>query len=105
VYDSSDKCLGQEGIDGFWITVDRVFYQGGKEVKREPIATHYKPAPKVICGKDPKAKPKPSDKPSAGPSAKPSTSPGSKPSSKPSSQPSSKPSTAPTTGPSDTFQN
>jgi vancomycin resistance protein YoaR len=53
VYDPSDKCLGQPGVDGFWITVDRVFYKGGAEVKREPITTHYKAAPHVICGKKP----------------------------------------------------
>jgi vancomycin resistance protein YoaR len=56
IYDDSDTCLGQAGVDGFTITVDRVFYQDGKEVKREPITTKYKPAPDVTCGKDPKKK-------------------------------------------------
>jgi hypothetical protein len=109
VYDSSDTCLGQEGVDGFWITVDRVFYKDGKEVDREPIATHYKPAPQVICGKDPNAKPssKPGSKPSGGASAKPSGQPSSQPSSKPSGKPSSKPSSGggATTPPDDTFSN
>jgi vancomycin resistance protein YoaR len=105
VYDPSDKCLGQEGVDGFWITVDRVFYKGGVEVKREPITTHYKPAPKVICGKDPHAKKPSSTSPTgAQPSASPSGQPSSKPTSKPSSKPSTAPSTAPTP-PSDTFNN
>jgi vancomycin resistance protein YoaR len=59
VYDSSDKCLGQGGVDGFTIVVDRVFYKDGKEVKREPITTRYKPAPEVICGKKPGSPSKP----------------------------------------------
>jgi vancomycin resistance protein YoaR len=115
VYDSSDKCLGQEGVDGFWITVDRVFYKGGVEVKREPITTHYKPAPKVICGKKPGSSSadssKPSDKPSGSSSASSSSQPSTKPSSKPSTKPgkpkpSSKPSANPAPiPPSDTFSN
>lgn len=54
IYDKSDKCSGQGGMDGFTINVDRVFYQGGKEVKRQTITTNYRPSPKVICGKKPK---------------------------------------------------
>lgn len=61
IYDGSDTCLGQEGVDGFTITVDRVFYKDGVEVKREPITTRYKPAPKVVCGKDPGDKGKKKD--------------------------------------------
>lgn len=96
IYDKSDKCSGQGGMDGFTIDVARVFYQGGKEVKREVISTNYRPSPKVICGKKPKkdkkeqaeadsdvapasnASPKPKPKPSssAKPSTEPSTDPG-----------------------------
>ena len=73
IYDKSDKCLGQEGSEGFDIDVDRVFYQDGAEVKRETISSAYKPAPKVVCGKKPKplpicidgAAPKPSSRPNA----------------------------------------
>ena len=54
VYDKSKTCLGQGGMDGFTIDVDRVFYKDGKEVKRETITTNYKASPKVICGKKPK---------------------------------------------------
>ncbi len=61
IYDASKKCLGQEGVNGFTITVDRVFYKDGKEVRREPITTTYKPAPKVICGEKPGSDPKPED--------------------------------------------
>lgn len=73
IYDTSKKCLGQSGVEGFSITVDRVFYQGGEEVRREPITWTYKPAPEVICGEKPK-KPKP-DPDEPGPSASPSPSP------------------------------
>lgn len=72
IYDKSDKCLGQGGVEGFTIVVDRVFYQGGVEVKREPIKTTYKPAPEVICGKKPDKKPgKNPDEGSASPSPSP----------------------------------
>ncbi len=53
VYDSSKTCNGQDGVEGFTITVDRVFTKDGAEVKREPITTTYKPAPNVICGEKP----------------------------------------------------
>jgi vancomycin resistance protein YoaR len=73
IYDKSEKCLGQEGSEGFDIDVDRVFYKDGVEVKRETISTAYRPAPKVVCGKKPKPLPeclegelpKPKGKPNA----------------------------------------
>lgn len=108
VYDPTDKCLGQPGVDGFWITVDRVFYKNGAEVKREPITTHYKPAPHVICGKKPGSSGSASGGSTdttggASDSASPSSSASSKPNkpnkpNKPSAQP------APTTDP-NTFSN
>jgi vancomycin resistance protein YoaR len=54
IYDESDTCLGQGGMEGFAIDVDRVFYNDGVEVKRETITTKYKPSPEVICGKEKK---------------------------------------------------
>ena len=70
IYDKSDKCLGQGGVDGFSIVVNRVFYKDGEVVKREPITTNYKPSPEVICGKKPPKKPaKNPDSPSASPSS------------------------------------
>ncbi len=57
IYDESEDCLGQNGVDGFTITVDRVFYKDGEEVEREPITTRYKPAPDVTCGPKPDKKP------------------------------------------------
>ena len=65
MYDKSKKCLGQSGMKGFTIDVDRVFYKDDVEVKRETITTNYKPAPEVICGKDPDRPLKPT-KPGAG---------------------------------------
>lgn len=56
IYNDSEDCREQGGIDGFNIVVDRVFYKDGAEVKREPISTHYKAAPQVICDKKPKKK-------------------------------------------------
>jgi vancomycin resistance protein YoaR len=64
IYDKSEDCLGQDGVEGFTITVDRVFYKGGEEVRREPITTRYKPAPDVTCG--PKPDKKPGTKPGKG---------------------------------------
>ena len=79
IYDKSEKCLGQDGSEGFDIDVDRVFYKDGAEVKRETISTAYRPAPKVICGKKPKPLPvclegelpKPSGRPNAKPTCAP----------------------------------
>ena len=93
IYDKSDTCLGQGGVDGFAITVDRVFYKDGAEVAREPITTRYKPAPEVICGKNPDKKP--GKKGAAGDNG---------PSASPSAQPDPTSSDAPT-GDGDTFSN
>lgn len=54
IFDKSETCLGQSGMDGFSIAVDRVFMRDGQEVNRETITTNYRPAPKVKCGKKPK---------------------------------------------------
>lgn len=53
---TSKKCSPQAGIEGFTITVDRVFIKDGEEVKREPITTVYNAGPNVVCKKK---KPKP----------------------------------------------
>lgn len=74
VYDTSDRCLGQSGVDGFTIVVDRVFYKDGEEVRREPITTTYKPAPQVICGKKPDKKKPGKGQPVPDPSASPEAS-------------------------------
>ena len=54
IYNKSENCSPQSGMNGFTINVDRVFYQDRKEVKRETINTVYRPSPKVVCGKKPK---------------------------------------------------
>ena len=117
VYNESPDCEPQSGIDGFAITVDRVFYQDGAEVRREPITTRYKPAPQVICDKKPKKKGdrpgqqgetdfgpgvdagQPSDGPSDAAGAEPTATdepqPGEKPSEKPSEKPDRRPSAEP----------
>ncbi|WP_265864330.1 VanW family protein [Streptomyces sp. SKN60] len=45
----ADKCEVQEPLEGFDINVDRVFKNGGTEVKRETFHTHYTPRDKVTC--------------------------------------------------------
>jgi vancomycin resistance protein YoaR len=52
------KCRSQSGIEGFTITVDRVFIKDGQEVEREPMTTVYNAGPNVVCKKK-KKEPKP----------------------------------------------
>jgi vancomycin resistance protein YoaR len=83
VYSTAPNCVAQEGVDGFDITVTRVWGRDGEAVRKEPLSTSYDPAPTVICG------PKPTPKPTTKPSAKPSPSP------KPSGSGTAKPSPSP----------
>ena len=53
-YDSTDKCVPQDPIQGFDIDVFRTFYQGGKKIKTETDTAVYQAADHVICGKKPK---------------------------------------------------
>ncbi|WP_315895739.1 VanW family protein [Streptomyces sp. P9(2023)] len=43
------KCEPQPPLEGFDITVDRVFRDGGAEVGRETFRTHYTPRDRVTC--------------------------------------------------------
>ena len=52
-------CHKQDGIPGFQITVWRVLYKNGVEVKREPYRSSYRPSPHVTCTKPPKPRPTP----------------------------------------------
>ncbi|MFB7513545.1 VanW family protein [Streptomyces sp. NPDC056144] len=53
---STDKaCVPQPPLEGFDITVDRVFKKDGAEVKREPFKTHYTPRDEVTCKTTPEA--------------------------------------------------
>ncbi|TQE33329.1 hypothetical protein Sipo8835_18545 [Streptomyces ipomoeae] len=46
----SDKdCVPQTPLEGFDVTVERVFYNNGEEVKREPFRTHYTPRDEITC--------------------------------------------------------
>ncbi|WP_165865577.1 VanW family protein [Vallicoccus soli] len=53
VYDTAADCTPQSGVDGFDITVTRVFRQGGEVVRREPITTSYNATDRIICGPRP----------------------------------------------------
>ncbi|GAA2930506.1 hypothetical protein GCM10011428_54890 [Streptomyces violaceus] len=47
---SDDKeCVPQTPLEGFDVTVERVFYRDGREVKREPYRTHYTPRDEIVC--------------------------------------------------------
>lgn len=54
VYNESEPCSPQGGIQGFDVGYDRVFYNDGAEVKRESYSASYLSAPEVICGPKPK---------------------------------------------------
>ncbi|MET9324638.1 VanW family protein [Streptomyces sp. NPDC003038] len=43
------KCEPQSPLEGFDVAVDRVFVQGGEEVKRETMKTRYTPRDSVTC--------------------------------------------------------
>ncbi|MER7734708.1 VanW family protein [Streptomyces erythrochromogenes] len=42
-------CEVQTPLEGFDVTVGRVFVQGGKEVRNEEFQTHYTPRDEVVC--------------------------------------------------------
>ncbi|MEV7169521.1 VanW family protein [Streptomyces sp. NPDC093224] len=46
---SGPTCEVQTPLEGFDVTVGRVFVNGGKEVKREEYKTHYTPRDEVTC--------------------------------------------------------
>ncbi len=77
VYSTDPKCVPQEGIDGFDITVTRVWRHVGSDIaaRREPLTTHYEPAPTVICGPKPKPSPSGSKHPHPSGSGQPSPTP------------------------------
>ncbi|MEU2285796.1 VanW family protein [Streptomyces sp. NPDC013178] len=44
------KCVPQTPLEGFDVTIERVFYNDGREVRREPFrTTHYTPRDEIIC--------------------------------------------------------
>lgn len=46
---SGEKCVPQTPLEGFDVAVDRIFKNGGKEVKRETFKTRYVPRDEVTC--------------------------------------------------------
>ncbi|GHA86434.1 VanW family protein [Streptomyces termitum] len=46
---SGEQCVAQAPLQGFDISVDRVFKNAGQEVKRETFKTHYTPRDEVVC--------------------------------------------------------
>ena len=87
IYDASKKCLGQSGIDGFTIDVDRVFYQDEQEVERETFTTTYQSAPEVICGEEPAPEPEPEPEPTDEPTDEPTEEPTDQPTEEPTEEP------------------
>ncbi|MFK0219718.1 VanW family protein [Streptomyces vinaceus] len=48
--DNGPTCEPQSPLEGFDVAVDRVFVQGGQEVKRETMKTRYTPRDSITCG-------------------------------------------------------
>ncbi|MFI8191629.1 VanW family protein [Streptomyces sp. NPDC085946] len=46
---TDEKCVPQTPLEGFDVTVERVFHDGGREVKREPFRTRYTPRDEITC--------------------------------------------------------
>ncbi|MEU9992726.1 VanW family protein [Streptomyces sp. NPDC048045] len=46
---TAEQCVPQTPLEGFDVTVQRVFYKDGLEVKREPYRTHYAPRDEITC--------------------------------------------------------
>ncbi|MEU6866191.1 VanW family protein [Streptomyces sp. NPDC046876] len=64
---SGPACEVQTPLEGFDVAVDRVFVQGGQEVKRETYRTHYTPRDEVTCDPQTPAAPSASATPAAPP--------------------------------------
>lgn len=56
IINRTKNCEPQTGIEGFDITVDRVFIKDGVEVGREPMSTVYRAGPEIICKRPKKDK-------------------------------------------------
>ncbi|GAA2531562.1 MULTISPECIES: VanW family protein [Streptomyces] len=46
---TAEKCVPQTPLEGFDVTVERVFRDDGREVRREPFRTHYTPRDEIVC--------------------------------------------------------
>lgn len=48
---SGPDCVATAGVNGFTVTVTRVFERDGEEVRRDPpVTTVYRPQPRITCG-------------------------------------------------------
>lgn len=72
---TGDTCEEQTPLEGFDVSVDRIFVKDGRELGRETFRTHYTPRDEVTCLPVPSATPTPSATPSATSSTTPSASP------------------------------
>lgn len=59
------SCEEQTPLEGFDVSVDRVFVKGGEELKRETFRTHYTPRDEITCLPDPSPTPSAPATPSA----------------------------------------
>jgi vancomycin resistance protein YoaR len=50
---TDEKCVPQTPLEGFDVTVERVFRDGGREVRREPFRTRYTPRDEITCEQTP----------------------------------------------------
>lgn len=88
IYNESPECSAQTGGPGFTIDVDRIFFEGDEEVRRETFTTTYRPAPQVVCGAKPdKNKDKDKDKDEEGDGGDPAPDPTEEPPADPTDQP------------------
>ncbi|MFJ7073073.1 VanW family protein [Streptomyces sp. NPDC098781] len=46
---ADQRCVPQTPLEGFDVTVQRVFVRDGEVVRREPFRTHYKPRDEIVC--------------------------------------------------------
>jgi vancomycin resistance protein YoaR len=53
VYSTDPLCVGQDGVNGFDITVTRKVIKDQKVVASQDFVTNYAAGPHVICGKQP----------------------------------------------------
>lgn len=51
---TAEKCVPQTPLEGFDVTVERVFSNDGREVRREPFRTHYTPRDEITCEEGPR---------------------------------------------------
>lgn len=49
ITDDDPECMTQQPVDGFDVTVTRVFTRGGETVRTQELKTHYNPSDAVTC--------------------------------------------------------